>query len=54
MEEVDILRRKIAREKAARQEAERLLEERALELYKANRALQQLNANLEVEVQKQR
>ncbi len=50
MQEIELLRKKLARERRARKEAERLLEDKALELFHANGELRNLNANLKHEV----
>jgi PAS domain S-box-containing protein len=44
---IDILQRALKREKAARKEAEKILEVRSTELYKTNKKLEKLNADLE-------
>lgn len=48
---VQRLERRLARETSARKEAERLLEQKSLELFKLNRNLVHLNANLEQRVE---
>ena len=50
MDEITLLRSKLAREQAARQQAERILEVKAFELYEANLQLKSLNENLEQQV----
>jgi signal transduction histidine kinase/ActR/RegA family two-component response regulator len=52
MDEAEVAKytRRIERERTARAEAERLLEEKSLELFKANRSLQQLADDLEQQV----
>ncbi len=50
MDEVAILKRRIARERMARKEAEKLLETKALALYYANEKLRKLNEDLEKKV----
>lgn len=50
MDEIAILKRRIARERMARKEAEKLLETKALALYHANEKLRKLNEGLEEEI----
>ena len=50
MEELELLKRKVAREILARKHAEALLEDKARELYQANENLQKLNETLEERV----
>lgn len=52
MDEIRILRRKLAREKAARKEAERILEEKALELFGANTELMAIRDRQEAELKR--
>lgn len=52
MEEVELLRRKLAREKAARKEAERILEAKALELFRANSELMAIRDEQEAEIKR--
>ncbi|AWV99096.1 PAS domain-containing sensor histidine kinase [Arcticibacterium luteifluviistationis] len=49
-EEIQLLKRRVQREKDARKAAELILEEKALELYNANKELQNLNESLAKEV----
>ena len=53
MDEIKILKRKLAREKAARKEAERILEDRAVELFNANLELIAIRDSQEVELKRQ-
>jgi len=48
----EILLRKLAREKSSRKEAERILEEKAYDLFNANKALSDLNKNLQQEIER--
>ena len=50
MDEIKLLKRRLAREIAARKEAEKILESKARDLYEANESLKSLNLNLEKEV----
>lgn len=50
MSETDLLNRRLGRERAARQQAEAILENKALELYRANKKLQELNEYLEEQI----
>lgn len=50
MDELEILKRKLAREKAARKQAERILEDKALELYRANSELIEIHDSQEAEL----
>lgn len=50
MEDLELLKRKVAREVLARKHAEALLEDKARELYQANENLQRLNETLEERV----
>lgn len=52
MDELDVLKRKLAREKASRKEAERILEEKAIELYRANQELIVVRDSQEIELKK--
>ncbi|MCZ4279838.1 HAMP domain-containing sensor histidine kinase [Kiloniella laminariae] len=51
MTDAPVSRKRYLREKAAREAAEALLEEKSIELYRANRALRELNATLEQKVE---
>lgn len=51
MDDIELLKRRLAREQAARRQAEAILEQKALELYDVNTRLQHLNENLELEIQ---
>ncbi|KAB7727083.1 PAS domain S-box protein [Rudanella paleaurantiibacter] len=51
MDDIELLKRRLAREQAARRQAEGILEQKALELYDVNIRLQHLNENLELEIQ---
>lgn len=48
----EILLRRLAREKSSRKEAERILEEKAFDLFNANKALSDLNKNLQKEIER--
>ncbi len=48
----EILLRKLEREKSSRKEAERILEEKAFDLFNANKALSDLNKNLQQEIER--
>ena len=50
MDEIKLLKRRLAREIAARKEAEKILESKARDLFDANESLKSLNLNLEKEV----
>ncbi len=50
MDELQLLKRKLAREVAARKQAESILEKKALELHQANEDLTLLNENLEQKI----
>ena len=45
MDQVELLQRKLEREKKARNQAESILEKKTLELYSANKRLEELNSN---------
>jgi PAS domain S-box-containing protein len=51
MEELELLKRRIAREQKARKQAENILEEKALALHTTNEQLKDLNENLAKQVQ---
>lgn len=51
LDELELLKRKVAREVLARKQAEALLEDKARELYQVNESLQKLNETLEERVQ---
>lgn len=50
MDEIQILKRRLARERNARKQAETILEEKALELFNANEKLRKLNEDLEKKI----
>ena len=50
MNEIELLKKRLAREQQARKEAERILEAKALELYQANESLKRLNESLEDQI----
>jgi PAS domain S-box-containing protein len=51
MEDIELLKRRLDREHKARLQAEDILEKKALELFEANKTLQNLNENLETQIQ---
>lgn len=51
MNELEILRRKLAREKAARKQAEQILEKKSLELYRANQELIKIRDRQQQQIQ---